>query len=178
MAGMSKKVSGIAKPQLPAGEAGPATVGKDLGPLGPNLMEFCRRYDPATQDRRGFVVPVVSAVPVVPAVPVFEDRSFEPAIKMPTTASLIRRAVGLDLGGYRSDPWRLGAGVHIPWEGFSPKRIAPVFEPALQSWARDRTRVRADVLAGEGVCHGDARGAADGASPTSPVAGGARRDTP
>ncbi|GAA4182485.1 50S ribosomal protein L11 [Streptosporangium oxazolinicum] len=97
MTGMSnvskKKVSRIAKLQLPAGEAGPATVGKDLGPLGLNLMEFCRQYNAATQDRRGFVVPVV--------VTVFEDRSFELAIKMPTTASLIRRVIGLDGGSPR-----------------------------------------------------------------------------
>ncbi|GAA3419266.1 50S ribosomal protein L11 [Streptosporangium vulgare] len=102
MAGMSKKkVSRIAKLQLQAGEAGPATVGKDLGPLGLNLMEFCRRYNAATQDRRGFVVPVV--------VTVFEDRSFELTIKMPTTASLIRRVVGLDRGGAR--PGHQAAGV-------------------------------------------------------------------
>ncbi|WP_326646361.1 50S ribosomal protein L11 [Streptosporangium sp. NBC_01755] len=88
-----KKISRIAKLQLQAGEAGPATVGKDLGPLGLNLMEFCRRYNAATQDRRGFVVPVV--------VTVFEDRSFELAVKMPTTASLIRRTIGLDAGSPR-----------------------------------------------------------------------------
>ncbi|MEU8386025.1 50S ribosomal protein L11 [Streptosporangium sp. NPDC048865] len=96
-----KKVSRIAKLQLQAGEAGPATVGKDLGPLGLNLMEFCRRYNAATQDRRGFVVPVV--------VTVFEDRSFELTIKMPTTASLIRRTLGLDRGGSR--PGHQAAGV-------------------------------------------------------------------
>lgn len=102
MAGMSKKKVGrIAKLQLQAGEAGPATVGKDLGPLGLNLMEFCRRYNAATQDRRGFVVPVV--------VTVFEDRSFELAVKMPTTASLIRRAIGLDGGSPR--PGHQAAGV-------------------------------------------------------------------
>ncbi|MFI6513564.1 50S ribosomal protein L11 [Streptosporangium sp. NPDC050855] len=91
---MSKKqINRIATLHLPAGEAGPAAVGKDLGPLGLNLMEFCRRYNEATQDRRGFVVPVV--------VTVFEDRSFELTIKMPTTASLIRRVIGLEGGASR-----------------------------------------------------------------------------
>ncbi|MER5644763.1 50S ribosomal protein L11 [Streptosporangium sp. NPDC002524] len=96
-----KKISRVAKLQLQAGEAGPATVGKDLGPLGLNLMEFCRQYNAATQDRRGFVVPVV--------VTVFEDRSFELTIKMPTTASLIRRVVGLEGGSPR--PGHQAAGV-------------------------------------------------------------------
>ncbi|GAA2875810.1 50S ribosomal protein L11 [Streptosporangium fragile] len=95
-----KKVSRTAKLQLPAGEASPAAVGKDLGPLGLNLVEFCRQYNAATQDRRGFVVPVV--------VTVFEDRSFELAVKMPTTASLIRRTLGLDGGSPRPGHQRAG----------------------------------------------------------------------
>ena len=56
-------------------------------------MEFCRQYNAATQDQRGFVVPVV--------ITVFEDRSFELAIRMPTTASLIRRILGLGGGSPR-----------------------------------------------------------------------------
>ncbi|MDP9847769.1 50S ribosomal protein L11 [Streptosporangium lutulentum] len=88
-----KKIIRVAKLQVRAGEASPATVGKDLGPLGLNLMEFCRQYNAATQDLRGFVVPV--------AITVFEDRSFELAVKTPTTASLIRRVIGLDGGSPR-----------------------------------------------------------------------------
>ncbi|MEU7001551.1 50S ribosomal protein L11 [Nonomuraea sp. NPDC046570] len=78
---------------LRAGEAGPADVGKELGPLGVNLMEFCRRYNALTQDRRGFVVPAVLTL--------FEDRSFEVVTKQPTTASLIRHVTGLSGGSPR-----------------------------------------------------------------------------
>ncbi|MGP3913072.1 50S ribosomal protein L11 [Nonomuraea sp. 10N515B] len=78
---------------LSAGEANPANVGKDLGPLGINLMEFCKQYNALSANLRGHVVPAV--------VTVFEDRSFEVRVKQPTTASLIRRVAGLNGGSPR-----------------------------------------------------------------------------
>ncbi|RCG32266.1 50S ribosomal protein L11 [Sphaerisporangium album] len=87
------KITRVVKLQVKAGEASPATVGKDLGPLGINLMDFCRRYNAATEAQRGFVVPA--------EITVYEDRSFDLVTKMPTTASLLRRAAGLDGGSPR-----------------------------------------------------------------------------
>ncbi|GGO81074.1 50S ribosomal protein L11 [Nonomuraea cavernae] len=87
------KVARVVTLHIRAGEAGPANVGKDLGPLGINLMEFCRQYNAQTQDRRGFVIPAV--------ITVYEDRSFEVVTKQPTTASLIRSVAGLDGGSPR-----------------------------------------------------------------------------
>ncbi len=84
------KVARVVTLHIQAGEAGPANVGKDLGPLGINLMEFCKRYNALTADRRGHVVPAV--------VTVYEDRTFDVATKQPTTASLIRKAAGLNGG--------------------------------------------------------------------------------
>jgi len=102
VAAMAKKtVVRVVTLHISAGEAGPATVGKDLGPLGINLMEFCKRYNALTAHRRGFTVPAV--------ITVYEDRSFDLAIKQPTTASLIRKVAGLDKGAAR--PGREGAGV-------------------------------------------------------------------
>ena len=95
------KVTRVVTLHIPAGEAGPANVGKDLGPLGINLMEFCKRYNALTADRRGHVVPAV--------ITVYEDRSFDVATKQPTTASLIRRVARLDGGSPR--PGHQSAGV-------------------------------------------------------------------
>ncbi|MEU9884808.1 50S ribosomal protein L11 [Sphaerisporangium sp. NPDC051011] len=94
------KITRVVKLQVRAGEASPATVGKDLGPLGINLMDFCRRYNAATEAQRGFVVPA--------EITVYEDRSFDLVTKMPTTASLLRRAAGLDGGSPR--PGHVPAG--------------------------------------------------------------------
>ncbi|MCG5219724.1 50S ribosomal protein L11 [Streptosporangium sp. KLBMP 9127] len=88
-----KKIIRVAKVQVKAGEASPATVGKDLGPLGINLMEFCRQYNAATQEQRGFVVPAL--------ITIYEDRSFELETKKPTTASLLRHAAGVSAGSSR-----------------------------------------------------------------------------
>jgi large subunit ribosomal protein L11 len=95
-----KKIIRVAKVQVKAGEASPATVGKDLGPLGINLMEFCRRYNAATGEQRGFVVPAV--------ITIYEDRSFELETKKPTTASLLRHAAGISGGS--ATPGRASAG--------------------------------------------------------------------
>ena len=85
-----KKVHRVLTLHIPAGEAGPARVGKDLGPHGINIMEFCRGFNEATAHRRGFVVPV--------EITVYEDRSYTFAPKTPTTASLLVRAAGIDKG--------------------------------------------------------------------------------
>jgi large subunit ribosomal protein L11 len=87
------KVARAVTLHLGAGEASPANVGKDLGPLGINLMEFCRQYNALSASLRGHVVPAV--------VTVYEDRSFDVRIKQPTTASLIRRVAGLNGGSPR-----------------------------------------------------------------------------
>src|SRR5215207_10227958 len=85
-----KKLSRVVKLNIQAGEAAPARVGKDIGPLGINMLEFCRLYNEATTAQRGFVVPVV--------ITVFEDRSFSLQIRKPTTASLLVHAAGVASG--------------------------------------------------------------------------------
>jgi large subunit ribosomal protein L11 len=86
--------------ELVAGRATSAPpVGRDLGPLGINLAEFVRRYNDATRDQDGEIVPAV--------VTVYEDRSFDMVTKTPTTAYLLRRAAGLEKGS--GTPGRDGA---------------------------------------------------------------------
>jgi large subunit ribosomal protein L11 len=85
-----KKINRTVKLNIPAGEASPARVGKDIGPLGINMLEFCRQYNEATASQRGFVIPAV--------ITVFEDRSFSPETRKPTTASLLTHAAGIAKG--------------------------------------------------------------------------------
>lgn len=52
-------VSGYIKLALPAGKANPAPpVGPALGAKGVNIMEFCKQYNAATQDKSGTIIPV------------------------------------------------------------------------------------------------------------------------
>lgn len=79
------------KLELEAGRATPAPpVGRDLGPHGVNLAEFCSRYNDATRSQTGRIVPVV--------VRVYEDRSFSVEIKTPKTSALLREAAGIEKG--------------------------------------------------------------------------------
>jgi len=72
------------KIELDAGSAGPAELGKMLGPYGLNLREIMQRYNEATAGQRGDRVPV--------EVTVFEDRSYALRFLAPPTSFLLRRA--------------------------------------------------------------------------------------
>ncbi len=88
---MAKKVRAIVKLQIVGGKASPAPpVGPALGQHGVNIMEFCKAYNAATQDRIDQVVPV--------EITVFEDRSFTYVLKTAPAAVLIRQAAGIAKG--------------------------------------------------------------------------------
>ena len=91
---MAKKVTKVVKIQLPAGKATPAPpVGTIFGPLGINLADFCSKYNEATRDRMGDIIPC--------EVSVYEDRSFDFVLKTPPAASLLLKAAGRDKGGVK-----------------------------------------------------------------------------
>jgi large subunit ribosomal protein L11 len=88
---VAKKVRAIVKLQIVGGKATPAPpVGPALGQHGVNIMEFCKAYNAATQDRIEQVVPV--------EITVFEDRSFTFILKTAPAAVLIRNAAGIAKG--------------------------------------------------------------------------------
>jgi len=86
-----RRVAAIVKIQLPAGKATPAPpVGTALGPHGVNIMEFCKQYNAATEDKACSVIPV--------EITIYEDRSFTFVLKTPPTPVLLRQAAGLEKG--------------------------------------------------------------------------------
>jgi large subunit ribosomal protein L11 len=86
-----KKVSGLIKLQIQAGQANPAPpVGPALGAHGVNIMEFCKAYNAATEAQRGQIIPV--------EITVYEDRSFDFITKTPPAARLILKAAGVEKG--------------------------------------------------------------------------------
>lgn len=81
---MAKQAAKKIKLQIPAGKATPAPpVGTVLGPAGINLQEFCTKYNDATKDKMGDILPV--------EISVYEDRSFDFVIKTPPAAFLIKK---------------------------------------------------------------------------------------
>jgi large subunit ribosomal protein L11 len=88
---MAKKVIGLIKLQIPAGQANPAPpVGPALGQHGVNIMEFCKAFNEATAQQAGDIIPV--------EITVLEDRSFTFIMKTPPAAQLLLKAAGLGSG--------------------------------------------------------------------------------
>lgn len=88
---MAKKVVAQVKLQIPAGSANPAPpVGSALGPHGLNIMEFCKQFNAKTQDKKGYVIPVV--------ITVYADRSFTFVMKSPPASTLLLKAAGIEKG--------------------------------------------------------------------------------
>lgn len=88
---MAKKVTGIIKLQIPAGQANPAPpVGPALGQQGVNIMAFCKEFNAATQKEAGMIIPVV--------ITVYQDKSFTFVTKSPPAASLLKKAAGIAKG--------------------------------------------------------------------------------
>ena len=85
---MAKKVEGMIKLQIAAGNATPAPpVGTALGQKGVNIMDFCKQFNAKTQDQPGMIIPVV--------ITVYSDRSFTFITKTPPAAVLLKKAAGL-----------------------------------------------------------------------------------
>ena len=88
---MAKQITKQIKLQIPAGKATPAPpVGTVLGPAGINLQEFCTKYNDATRDKMGDILPVV--------ITVYEDRTFDFVIKTPPAGFLLMKAANIKKG--------------------------------------------------------------------------------
>ena len=88
---MAKEVVKKINLQIPAGKATPAPpVGTVLGPAGINLQEFCTKYNDATRDKMGDIIPVVISV--------YEDRTFDFVLKTPPAATLIKKYAKINSG--------------------------------------------------------------------------------
>ncbi len=82
---MARQVTAQIKLQCPGGSATPAPpVGPALGQHGVNIGQFVTRFNDATKDRKGLMLPVV--------ITVFSDRTFDFVIKSPPAAILLKLA--------------------------------------------------------------------------------------
>ena len=88
---MAKEVVKKVKLQIAAGKATPAPpVGTVLGPAGINLQEFCTKYNDATRDKMGDILPV--------EISIYDDRTFDFVIKTPPAPFLIKKVAGIQKG--------------------------------------------------------------------------------
>ena len=88
---MAKQIVKKIKLQIPAGKATPAPpVGTVLGPAGINLQEFCTKFNDATRDKMGDVLPV--------EITLYEDRSYDFKLKTPPAAFLLKKYAKIQMG--------------------------------------------------------------------------------
>lgn len=88
---MAKKVKTLIKLQIVGGAANPAPpVGTALGPQGLNIAEFCKKFNDATADRRGEVVPCI--------ITVYEDRTYDFILKTAPVAEMLKKAAKIEKG--------------------------------------------------------------------------------
>ena len=88
---MAKEVVKRIKLQIEAGKANPAPpVGTVLGPAGVNLQEFCTKFNEATRDKMGDVVPC--------EISIYEDRTFDFVLKTPPAGFLLKKVAKITKG--------------------------------------------------------------------------------
>ena len=93
---MAKEISKVIKIQIEAGKATPAPpVGTVLGPAGVNLQEFCTKYNDATRDKMGDVLPV--------EITIYDDRTFDMVLKTPPAAFLLKKVAKVKSGASKGE---------------------------------------------------------------------------
>ena len=98
---MAKSIKAKIKIQIEAGKANPAPpIGTALGPQGVNIQDFCKKFNDATKDMTGDVVPA--------EITIYEDRSFDFKLKTPPASDLLKKAAGVEKGS--SDPLKIKVG--------------------------------------------------------------------
>mgnify|MGYP001566170857 FL=1 len=98
---VTKKVKAIVKLQIPAGKANPAPpVGTALGPQGIAIQEFCVKYNEATRDKMGQIIPVI--------ITIYQDRSFDFVLKTPPASDLLKSAAKIEKGSGNPNTKKVG----------------------------------------------------------------------
>jgi len=94
---LSKKIkiiaSGGAAAMTPA-------MGQVLGPAGINIGEFIKKFNEASKDMRGDMVPAVISV--------YKDRSYDFVLKTPPASSLILKAISKEKGSGKPNTAKVG----------------------------------------------------------------------
>lgn len=98
---MAKKITTVIKLQIKAAAANPAPpVGPALGQHGLNIQEFCSKFNEATKDKAGDIIPV--------EITVYEDRSYSFKLKTPPAAELLKKAAKLQKGSGKPNTEKIG----------------------------------------------------------------------
>jgi len=123
---MPKPVKTIIKLQIPAGAANPAPpVGPALGQHGLNIAEFCSRFNEATKDKMGDIIPV--------EIKVYEDRTYDFVLKTPPAAELLKKAAGIAKGSGKPLQEKVGKVTKAQIREIAKKKMPDLNTDSLES---------------------------------------------
>ena len=98
---MAKKIIAEVKLQVRASQANPAPpIGPALGQHGVSIQDFCNRFNEATKEMVGDIIPV--------EITVYADRSFTFKLKTPPASDLLRKAAGIEKGSGEPNKNKVG----------------------------------------------------------------------
>ena len=96
-----KAIKTIIKLQIPAAQATPAPpIGPALGQHGINIQDFCKKFNDATKEMTGDIIPA--------EITIYEDRSFDFKLKTPPASALLKKAAGLEKGSGEPHKTKVG----------------------------------------------------------------------
>lgn len=114
---MPKKIKTKIKLQIVGGQANPAPpIGPALGQHGLNIAEFCKKFNDATHDKMGEVVPV--------EITVYEDRTYDFIMKTAPAAELIKKAAGIKKGSGKPLTDKVGSITTAQLRNIAEKKLS------------------------------------------------------
>lgn len=130
---MAKNVIKKLKLQIPAGKANPAPpVGPALGQAGINIGDFVNKFNEATRDKMGSVIPV--------EISVYEDRSYDFVCKTPPASNLILKALGKEKGSGKNVASKVGT--------LSKEKLREIAEEKLPDLNANDVDAAMNIIAG------------------------------
>lgn len=124
-----KPIKTTIKLQIKAGEANPAPpIGPILGQYGLNISDFCNKFNEATKDKRGDVIPV--------EIYVYEDRTFDFKLKTPPASYLLKKATGIKKGSGRPHKDKVGSITKAQLKEIAQKKMPDLNANSLEEAIR------------------------------------------
>ncbi len=125
----AREVAAKVKLQLPGGQATPAPpVGPALGQHGVNIGEFVQKFNAATAQHQGTIIPV--------EISIYSDRKFDFILKSPPAAVLVKKAVGLAKGAATPSRETVGSITRAQLEGIAKEKIKDLNAKNLEGAVR------------------------------------------
>ncbi len=123
---MAKKITKKVKVQAIGGAATPAPpLGPTLGQTGINIGDFVKRFNEATQDMKGQVVPA--------EITIYEDRSFTFILKTSPASQMILKALGKDKGSGTPNTAKIGKLTKAQVKEIAEKKMPDLNANSIES---------------------------------------------